>query len=118
MSRLRLAAVGAPHSLQRAIERDELVALGRIAVEQALVNASVTRRIEQVNHGRLPVATGASAHLVELNAAKRHVIEHDMADIGQVHALTKGRGRNDATEASVTKRFLHAATIERASPAL
>jgi hypothetical protein len=28
-----LAAVGAPHGLQRAIERDELVALGRIAVE-------------------------------------------------------------------------------------
>ena len=36
-----LAAVGAPHSLQRAIERDELAALGRIAIEQALVDAGV-----------------------------------------------------------------------------
>lgn len=60
----RLAAVGAPHGLQRAIERDELVALGRIAVEQALVNAGVARRIEQMDHGGLAIATGAAAHLL------------------------------------------------------
>ena len=69
-----------------------------------------------MNHGRLAVATGASAHLVELDGAKGHVVEHDMADIGQVHALTKGRGRNDATEVSVTKRFLYAAAIGTREP--
>ena len=39
-----------------------------------------------------------------------------MADIGQVHALTKGRGRNDAAEASITKRFLDTATIGARKP--
>ena len=34
-----------------------------------------------------------------------------MADIGQVDALTKGRGRNDAAEASVTKRLLYAMAV-------
>ena len=39
-----------------------------------------------------------------------------MANIGQVHALTKGRGRNDAAEASVTKRLLDTATIGARKP--
>ena len=78
--------------LERPIERDKLIALGRVTIEQALINTSVTRRIEQVNHGRLPIAAGTATHLVKLNRAKRHVVEHDMADIGQVDALTEGRG--------------------------
>ena len=92
MNRPRLAAVGAPHGLQRSIERDKLIALGRVTIEQALVNSGVARRIEQVNHGGLAIAAGTATHLVKLNRTKRHVVEHDMADIGQVDALTKSRG--------------------------
>lgn len=64
-----------------------------------------------MDHGGLSVATGASAHLVKLNRAKRHVVEHDMANIGKVDALAKGRGRDDAAEASVTKRLLYAMAV-------
>ena len=34
-----------------------------------------------------------------------------MANIGKVDALAKGRGRDDAAEASVTKRLLYAMAV-------
>ena len=64
-----------------------------------------------MDHGGLAIATGAAAHLVKLNAAKRHVIEHDMANIGKVDALAKGGCRDDAAEAAVSKRLLYAMTV-------
>ena len=69
-----------------------------------------------MNHGGLSIAAGTATHLVKLNRTKRHVVEHDMTDIGQVDALTEGRGRNDATEASVAKRFLDTAAIGARKP--
>ena len=64
-----------------------------------------------MDYGGLAVAAGTSAHLVELDGAKRHVVEHDMADIGQVDTLAKGGGRNDAAEAAVSKRFFYAMAV-------
>ena len=69
-----------------------------------------------MDHGGLAIAAGTSAHLVELDGAKRHVVEHDMADIGQVDTLAKGGGRNDAAEASVSECFLHATAIGTRKP--
>ena len=64
-----------------------------------------------MDHGGMAIATGAAAHLVKLNAAKRHVIEHDMANIGKVDALAKGGCRDDAAEAAVSKRLLYAMAV-------
>ena len=69
-----------------------------------------------MDHGGLSITAGTPAHLVELDGAKRHVVEHDMADIGQVDALAKGRGRNDAAEASVSECLLHTAAIGTRKP--
>ena len=69
-----------------------------------------------MDHGGLTIAAGTSAHLVELDGAKRHVVEHDMADIGQVDTLAKGGGRNDAAEASVSECLLHATAIGTRKP--
>ena len=69
-----------------------------------------------MNHSGLSVTTGTAAHLVKLNRAKRHMVEHDMSDIGQVDALTEGRGRDDAAEAAISKRLLDAAAIGTREP--
>ena len=65
----------------------------------------------QVNGRRLAVTAGTAAHLVELHRAEGHVVEHDVTDVGQVHALAKGTRRDDAGELSGAEGVLHAVAL-------
>ena len=43
----------------------------------------------------LPVAARAAAHLVELDLVERQVVQHHVADVGDVHPFAEGRCRHE-----------------------
>ena len=64
--------------------------------QDALVEPRVVAVEQQMDGRRLPIAPGAPAHLVELDFVERHVVEHHVADVGDVHALAeRTRGHQD-----------------------
>ena len=52
------------------------------------------------------IATRTAAHLVELDSAKRHVIQDNMANIRQVDAFAKGGSGDDAGKLTASKSIL------------
>lgn len=64
-----------------------------------------------MDRGGLAVAAGAAAHLVELDGAERHVVEHDVADVWQVDALAERARGDDARERAGAERLLHAVAL-------
>ena len=76
-----------------------------------LVYAGVTLAKEEVHRCGPPVAASTSAHLVELDRAKGHVVEHHISNVGQVDALAKGAGTHDAGELARTEGLLHLASL-------
>ena len=100
----RLAAMATPHGLERTVQRNELPAFGGGGIEQPLVDAGITARVKQMDASRGTITSSTTAHLVEFGRTKGHVVQHHVADIGQVHALTERRCGDDAGEYTVTKR--------------
>ncbi len=77
---------------------------------RSLMRAS-RREYSRWNSGRAPIAAGAAAHLVELDGAEGHVVQHHMADVRQVDALAKRRRRDYARKVAGAKRALHGSAV-------
>ncbi len=77
------------HLAQLAVHLRQAVVARRHVGQDALVQPRILAVEQQMDGCRLAVAPRAAAHLVELDLVKRHVIEHHMADVGDVHALAE-----------------------------
>lgn len=76
---------------KRAVHLSKHIVIGRHVLQDAVVVLHV-RAPEQQMHARvLAVAPRTAAHLIELDLVVRQLEEHDVADVGNVHALAERR---------------------------
>ena len=71
-------------------------------------NASVELRIspteQQMDLRRLAIATRTTRHLIELNLAKRQMVQHHMTNAWDVNPFTKSRSCNQHLQATFTEQ--------------
>ena len=84
---------------------------GRCIVQNACVELRIALAEQQMDLCWLPVTSRTTSHLVELHFAERQVVQHHMANAGNVDPFAKGRGCHQHLQAALAEQRFHALSL-------
>ena len=85
--------------------------VGRHVSQDVLVDAGIGAPEQKMDARRPAVTPRTTAHLVKLDLVERQVVEHHMADVGNVDALSKRGGGHEHFERICSEQLLDALAL-------